>query len=246
MSNDVMSIVMNSVNPISNNSELHDNYTKAQARCSALESEVAKLQDKIFKDDHGELVKRFSKLEVEHLNLQMKYQGMKERFNTTISPSSSDTPEFDSVFKLNSLQEQILAKNNVISDLKEQLSRVKKRSREESCALNIETLDSKNRQLTQDLFALQEKLACFRAENEKVKQHYKELYDSIKITHAKTIEQKTALHAKIESLKAQLKEKMVSIPSDTVKPKVLAPGLYAIDVVPLPPPPALETIGKLI
>nr|GEZ03041.1 hypothetical protein [Tanacetum cinerariifolium] len=34
----------------------------------------------------------------------------------------------------------------------------------------------------------------FRAENDKIKQHYKELYDSIKITRAKHIEQKTNVH----------------------------------------------------
>ncbi|GKB32282.1 retrovirus-related pol polyprotein from transposon TNT 1-94 [Tanacetum coccineum] len=72
-------------------------------------------------------------------------------------------------------------------------------------------------------------------ENEKVKQPYKELYDSIKITHAKTIEKTTSLLTEIEKLKAQLKGKMKYVTMDTVKPKVLVPGMYAIDVERIPP-----------
>ncbi|GKB16996.1 hypothetical protein Tco_0850919 [Tanacetum coccineum] len=73
-------------------------------------------------------------------------------------------------------------------------------------------------------------------ENEKVNQHYKELYDSIKLTRAKTIEKTTSLLTEIETLKAQIKGKMkcVTMP-DLVKPKVLVPGMYAIDVEPIPP-----------
>ncbi|GKE22673.1 retrovirus-related pol polyprotein from transposon TNT 1-94, partial [Tanacetum coccineum] len=40
----------------------------------------------------------------------------------------------------------------------------------------------------------------------------------------------------IESLKAQLKSKVSCVTSDSVKPKVLAPGMYAIDVKPIPHP----------
>ncbi|GKB67349.1 hypothetical protein Tco_0928761 [Tanacetum coccineum] len=58
------------------------------------------------------------------------------------------------------------------------------------------------------VIALQEQNTLFRAENENVKQRYKELYDSIKITRAKI-------------LKRQL--------------PLLTPGMYAIDVEPIPP-----------
>ncbi|GJS42777.1 hypothetical protein Tco_0567820 [Tanacetum coccineum] len=73
------------------------------------------------------------------------------------------------------------------------------------------------------------------AENEKVKQHYKELYDSIKITRAKHIEQTTALLTENKNLKVQLLNKMTCVTKDHVSPKVLAPGKYAIDVEPIPP-----------
>ncbi|GJW32397.1 hypothetical protein Tco_0052429 [Tanacetum coccineum] len=72
-------------------------------------------------------------------------------------------------------------------------------------------------------------------ENAKIKQHYKELYDSIKITHAKHIEQTTALLTENENLKAQIHENIKCITMDSVKPRVLAPSRYAIDVAQIPP-----------
>ncbi|GKA08636.1 hypothetical protein Tco_0687967 [Tanacetum coccineum] len=39
-----------------------------------------------------------------------------------------------------------------------------------------------------------------------------------------------------ESLKAQLKSKVCCVTSDSVKPKVLAPGMYVVDVKPIPRP----------
>ncbi|GJS01565.1 hypothetical protein Tco_0318073 [Tanacetum coccineum] len=48
-------------------------------------------------------------------------------------------------------------------------------------------------------------------ENETLKKHYKDLYDSIKITRSKTIEQTTALLANNVDLKAQIQEKVFAI-----------------------------------
>ncbi|GJR19986.1 retrovirus-related pol polyprotein from transposon TNT 1-94 [Tanacetum coccineum] len=101
--------------------------------------------------------------------------------------------------------------------------------------LNEQIQISQNKDLTAKLNALHDLNELFRAENAKVKQHYKELYDSIKITRAKTTDQNNSLLSEIENLKAQLKDnsKCVTIPDN--KPKVLAPGRYPIDVEPIPP-----------
>ncbi|GJW66019.1 hypothetical protein Tco_0117903 [Tanacetum coccineum] len=93
--------------------------------------------------------------------------------------------------------------------------------------------------LTAELATCKEQVELYkrwaRAENEKIKQHYKELYDSIKITHAKHLEPTIALLTENESLKVQIHNKLSCVNKDHVKPKVLAPGKYAIDVEPIPP-----------
>nr|GFA71271.1 hypothetical protein [Tanacetum cinerariifolium] len=58
---------------------------------------------------------------------------------------------------------------------------------------------------------LEYKVANFRKENKTLKKHYKDLYDSIKITRSKTIEQTTSLLANNANLKAQIQEKVFAI-----------------------------------
>nr|GFC12667.1 hypothetical protein [Tanacetum cinerariifolium] len=58
---------------------------------------------------------------------------------------------------------------------------------------------------------LEHMVANFHKENETLKKHYKDLYDSIKITRTKTIELKTSLLANNTDLKAQIQEKVFAI-----------------------------------
>ncbi|GJX36047.1 retrovirus-related pol polyprotein from transposon TNT 1-94, partial [Tanacetum coccineum] len=212
LSKEVFYIATNSELTVSRFTEMHDAHTVVQARCLELEAELSKLHDKVQKDDHTELVKHFSNLEVNHLNLQLKYQNLKESFGNNTSPPARDAPDFDSVFVIEKMKASIQGKDNAIKKLRMQISQLKE-TRSEA--------DQQNE--------------LFRAENAKIKQHYKELYDSIKITRAKHIEQTTALLTENENLKAQIHENLKCITMDSVKPKVLAPGRYAIDVEPIPP-----------
>ncbi|GJU33742.1 hypothetical protein Tco_1182096 [Tanacetum coccineum] len=63
---------------------------------------------------------------------------------------------------------------------------------------------------------------CFRAENAKVKQHYKELYDSIKIMRAKTTDQNNSLLSEIEHRKVKFESTYECVTLRDCKPKVLA------------------------
>ncbi|GJW31481.1 retrovirus-related pol polyprotein from transposon TNT 1-94 [Tanacetum coccineum] len=235
LSNELLYSIMNVVNTVSRSSELHDAYTVEQACVVDLEAEISKLKHKIEKDDHSEVLKCFSNLEIDHLNFQLKYKNLKEHFGNNKSQTSQDTPEFDSFFEINKMKEQLQGKNNTIRKLKEQISHMNERRSETDRILDFKALDSHNIELTKHVTALQEQNEFFRAENKKVKQHYKELYDSIKITRAKTIENTSSLLTKIEKLKAQLKGKMECVTVNTIKPKVLAPCMYASDVEPIPP-----------
>ncbi|GJW73665.1 hypothetical protein Tco_0133035 [Tanacetum coccineum] len=235
LSKEVFYIATNSELTVSRFTEMHEAHTIVQTRCLELEAELSKLRDKVKKDDHTELVKRFSNLEVNHLNLQLKYQNLKESFGNNPSLPARDTPDFDSVFVIEKMKASIQGKDNAIKKLRMQISQLKETRSEADRTLDFRALDFQIIQLTEKVTTLQEQNELFRAENAKVKQHYKELYDSIKITRAKHIEQTTALTTENENLKAQIHENLKCNTIDSVKPRVLAPGRYAIDVEPIPP-----------
>ncbi|GJW82811.1 hypothetical protein Tco_0155956 [Tanacetum coccineum] len=133
------------------------------------------------------------------------------------------------------MKASIQGKDNAIKKLRMQISQLKETRSEADRILDFRALDFHITQLTEKVTVLQEQNELFRAENAKIKQHYKELYDSIKITRAKHIEQTTALLTENEILKAQIHENLKCNTMDSVKPKVLAQGRYAIDVEPIPP-----------
>ncbi|GKA17812.1 integrase, catalytic region, zinc finger, CCHC-type containing protein, partial [Tanacetum coccineum] len=188
-------------------------YDVEKSRCLDLEADMSKVHDES---------KLISKLEGECLNLQLKYQHLQESFDNNKSHTVQEAPDFNSFFKIKNLEHQIQEKDNVIRNLKVIVANVNDRS--------CEPYNAK------DVTALIEQNDCVRVELEKVKQHYKELYDSIKITRAHTSEKTSTMLNEIESLKAQLRSKESCFTSDYVKPKVLAPGMYAIDVKPIPHP----------
>nr|GEY43511.1 hypothetical protein [Tanacetum cinerariifolium] len=92
----------------------------------------------------------------------------------------------------------------------------------------LETTDSQITKLTNQFTHLQAQNDLFRAENDKIKQHYKELYDSIKITRTKHIKQVTNLTNENVNLKT-------CVSKTTVNPQVSARDKPAIDVEPIVP-----------
>nr|GFB83086.1 hypothetical protein [Tanacetum cinerariifolium] len=89
--------------------------------------------------------------------------------------------------------------------------------------LIAECLSKEVTKVTDSVTNLQEHNDRFRAENDKVKQHYKQLYDSIKITYAEHVEQVTKLTAENVTLKT-------SVSKAKVQPSVLTRTKHAIDV----------------
>ncbi|GJR53401.1 integrase, catalytic region, zinc finger, CCHC-type containing protein [Tanacetum coccineum] len=156
--------------------EMHDAHTVVQARYLELEVELSKLNDKVQKDDHTELVKRFSNLKVNHLNLQLKFQHLKESFGNNTSLPARDAPDFDSVFVIEKIKASIQGKDNTIKKLRMQISQLKETRSEADRTLDFRALDFQITQLTEKVIVLQEQNEIFRAENTKIKQHYKELY----------------------------------------------------------------------
>ncbi|GJU51722.1 retrovirus-related pol polyprotein from transposon TNT 1-94 [Tanacetum coccineum] len=123
LSNELLFSVMNDVNTVTRFSKLHDAYTVEQARCLELKAEISKLKHKIQKDDPSEMIKCFSNLEIDHLNLQLKYQNLKEQ----------------------SLQ----GKDNTIRKLKGKISQMNQRRSEADHILDFKALDFQNTELTE-------------------------------------------------------------------------------------------------
>ncbi|GJZ98654.1 retrovirus-related pol polyprotein from transposon TNT 1-94 [Tanacetum coccineum] len=96
-------------------------YKVAMTSATDLEAENSRLLEKIKHDDHATMIKDFSKLEVAHLNLQLKHQHLKENIENLKSKSSKDVPEFNAFFKLGLLQTKI---ENLKTQLKEKMQGV--------------------------------------------------------------------------------------------------------------------------
>ncbi|GJS06098.1 retrovirus-related pol polyprotein from transposon TNT 1-94 [Tanacetum coccineum] len=171
------------------------------------------IADCLFKDvfhvaTNSELnVSSFTKMHDAHtslkarcLELKLKYQNLKESFGNNTSPPTRDVPDFDSVFVIEKMKASIQGKDNAIKKLRMQISQLNETRSEADRTRDFRTLDFQITQLTKKINVLQEQNELFRAENGKIKQHYKELYDSIKITRAKHLEQTTALLTNNESL----------------------------------------------
>nr|GEW68736.1 hypothetical protein [Tanacetum cinerariifolium] len=150
-----------------------------------------------------------------------------------ISPAKDkDTPDFDSVFVIGQMQASLQGKDNVIFQLKKQISKLQVTNSDTECTVKVRTTDSQltkvNNPVTNPVTNLQAQTDCLRAKNDKVKQHYKKLYDSIKITRAKHIEQVTKFTAENVTLKT-------SVSKAKVQPPALTRTKHAVDVEPIVP-----------
>nr|GEY43660.1 hypothetical protein [Tanacetum cinerariifolium] len=189
LSKEVFSVATNSELNVAQFIEMHAANTIVEARCLELEADLANLRDKSHHDNKEELINCFSKLEVNHLNLQLKYQILKDSFGNNPPILDKYTPDLDSVFVIGKMQASLQGKDNVIRQLKNQISQLLETHSDTDRTLKVRTTNSQITQSTEQVTNLQAQNDLFRAENDKIKQHYKELYDSIKITRAKNIEQ---------------------------------------------------------
>nr|GFA89561.1 hypothetical protein [Tanacetum cinerariifolium] len=228
LSQEVFCVATNSELNVARFTDMHVANTNAETRCLALKAELANLRETNNQDNQMELINHFSKLKVSHLNLQLKYQNLKDQIGNSPPTPDKDTPDFDSVFVIDKMQASLQGKDNVIRQLKKELSQLQVTRRDTDRALRVQTIDSQIAKLTDQVTQLQAQNDLFRAENDKIKQHYKELYDSIKITRAKHIEQVTKVTTENMNLK-------ISVGKATVNPLVSARDKHAIDVEPIIP-----------
>nr|GEU71988.1 hypothetical protein [Tanacetum cinerariifolium] len=99
-------------------------------------------------DNQTELITHFSKLEVSHLTLQLKYQDLKDQIGSNPTTPDKDIPDFDSVFVIGKMQASLQGKDNVIRQLKKKLSQLQVTHQDTDRTLRVQTTDSKITKLT--------------------------------------------------------------------------------------------------
>ncbi|GJZ97140.1 hypothetical protein Tco_0669593 [Tanacetum coccineum] len=200
---DIVNVIMNSSADIAS-VNVHE-YEK----CLKLETELQ--TDVIEKEIYDKLFKSFTTLEKHCISLEVDSQLNQEIFQRDNSVSNQSAPSFDQLFELNELKAQSQEKDTIIKKLKERIKSLSGKQNEDKIKRDLEEIETIN-------IELDHRVTKLIAENEHLKQTYKQLYDSIKPTRIRSKEQCDDLinqvnlkSVEISDLNASLQEKVLVI-----------------------------------
>ncbi|GJV67912.1 hypothetical protein Tco_1483421 [Tanacetum coccineum] len=128
----------------------------------------------------------YTALEKHCISLEVDTQLNQEIFQRDNSVSNQSAPSFDQYFEINELKAQSQEKDTVIKKLKERIKSLSENMNEDKVKKDIEEIETIN-------IKLDHRVSKLIAENEHLKQTYKQLYDSIKPTAISIKEQCDAL-----------------------------------------------------
>nr|GEZ08009.1 hypothetical protein [Tanacetum cinerariifolium] len=120
--------------------------------------------------------KTYTTLEKHCISLEVDNQLKQELFQRNNSFSQQSAPTFDQLFEINDLKAQSQEKDTVIMKLKERIKSLSSNVKEEKIKRELEEIETIN-------IELDHRVTKLVAENEHLKQTYKQLYDSIKSSH---------------------------------------------------------------
>nr|GEV28294.1 hypothetical protein [Tanacetum cinerariifolium] len=142
-----------------------------------------------------------------NLKLEAEILKYKAFFENPQVCNDSNSPEFNVFFEINMLKDQLQGKDDLIEKLKAQISNMNEVSAGPNLStLEYQALETENTQLKEELTAVRIKNDSLRDENMSIKKRYQDLYKS----------------------KAESNSNVSNGTAVPEKPKVLAPGLYAI------------------
>ncbi|GJU75810.1 hypothetical protein Tco_1272880 [Tanacetum coccineum] len=180
-------------------------------KCLKLETELLNKKDFVEKEIYDKLFKSFTTLEKHCISLEVDTQLNQEIFQRDNSVSNQSAPSFDQLFELNELKAQSQEKDTVIKKLKERIKSLSGKMNEDKIKKDLEEIETIN-------IELDHRVSKLIAENEHLKQTYKQLYDSIKPTRIRSKEQCDDLinqvnlkSVEIFDLNASLQEKVLII-----------------------------------
>ncbi|GJQ97378.1 hypothetical protein Tco_0008517 [Tanacetum coccineum] len=195
---DIVNIIMNST--VDNASV---NMHECQM-CLKLETELFNKKDFIEKETYNKLFRSYTTLEKHCISLEVDTQLNQEIFQRDNSVSNQSAPNFDQYFELNELKAQSQEKDTVIRKLKERIKSLSGNMNEEKVKKDIEEIETIN-------IKLDHRVSKLIAENEHLKQTYKQLYDSIKPTRIRSKEQCDALINQVNQKFVEISDLNVSL-----------------------------------
>ncbi|GKA01156.1 hypothetical protein Tco_0673821 [Tanacetum coccineum] len=219
-------------------------------KCLKLETELLNKKDFVEKEIYDKLFKSFTTLEKHCISLEVDTQLNQEIFQRDNSVSNQSAPSFDQLFELNELKAQSQEKDTVIKKLKERIKSLCGKMNEDKIKKDLEEIETIN-------IELDHRVSKLIAENEHLKQTYKQLYDSIKPARIRSKEQCDDLinqvnlkSVEISDLNASLQEKVLEITAlkddlrklkgkalvdNAVTKHTIDPEMLKIDVEPITP-----------
>nr|GEU60742.1 integrase, catalytic region, zinc finger, CCHC-type, peptidase aspartic, catalytic [Tanacetum cinerariifolium] len=180
-----------------------------------LETELLNKKDFIEKETYDKLLKSYTTLEKHCISLEVDTQLNQEIFqrdNFVLNPSASS---FDQYFKLNKLKAQSQEKDMVISKLKERIKSLSGNVNKDKVKKDIQEIETIN-------IELDHRVSKLIAENEHLKQTYKQLYDSIKPTRVQSKEQSDALINQVNLKSVEISDLNTNLQEQGVKPSTSA------------------------
>ncbi|GKA33382.1 retrovirus-related pol polyprotein from transposon TNT 1-94 [Tanacetum coccineum] len=213
---DIVNVIMNSSADIAS-VNVHE-----CEKCLKIKTELQ--TDFIEKKIYDKMFKSFTTLEKHCISLEVDSQLNQEIFQRDNSISNQSAPSFDQLFTLNELKAQSQEKDTIIRKLKERIKSLSGKQNEDKIKKDLEDIET-------IYIELDHRVTKLIAENEHLKQTYKQLYDSIKPARNASLQKSflviTALKDDLRKLKgkALVDNDVTKHPSD--------PEMLMIDVEPI-------------
>ncbi|GJR99405.1 hypothetical protein Tco_0315914 [Tanacetum coccineum] len=228
---DICSIVLTSdiVVPPSSNclcEELISNCDREHSKVVELEAEILKKQQMLH-----EFEKRCTFIKKNHVNLQVKFQKNKECLQNQRVCDTSNSTASNEIFEINKLKDQLQGKDDTIRNLQTQINITRMLELIYGSTVGSfdkQALETELSQLKDALTSVRIQLDSYKVENVNLKRRYEELSNSNTYSRSTFTAKINALTAENAKLKTELISKISSGPTAFEKPKVLAPGMYAI------------------
>nr|GEW98235.1 putative ribonuclease H-like domain-containing protein [Tanacetum cinerariifolium] len=175
------------VNIVANASMNNDSISMYECKkCLELENELLNKQDFIEKEKYDKLLSSYATLEKHCISLEVDTQLNQEIFKRDNFISNQSAPSFNQYFELNELKAHSQEKDTVLKKLKERVKSLSGNVDNDKVKKDIDEIETIN-------IELEHRVSKLVAENEHLKNTYKQLYDSIKPARIQSKEQCDAL-----------------------------------------------------